>query len=145
MKIELPIETERVVIRPLRFEDAMDLGEPEEWIREKVHRFARDGEMSLWAAVERDSGRAVALAGPAVGADRRSPRTRSRLRRRNARAASRLQQLPEADPDRDLYWRVEIGGRVQVYGLRPEERRLRHESRHAAAVTVRGVNEKRVA
>jgi RimJ/RimL family protein N-acetyltransferase len=63
MKIELPIETERLVIRPLRVEDAGDLGEPEEWIREKVDRFERDGGMSLWAAVERESGRAVALAG----------------------------------------------------------------------------------
>ena len=63
MNIELPIETERLVIRPLRIEDAEDLGESEEWIREKVDRFERDGGMSLWAAVERESGRAVALAG----------------------------------------------------------------------------------
>jgi RimJ/RimL family protein N-acetyltransferase len=63
MKIELPIETERLVIRPLRIEDAEDLGEPAEWIAEKVDRFERDEGMSLWAAVERESGRAVALAG----------------------------------------------------------------------------------
>ena len=63
LTIELPIETERLVIRPLRIEDAEDLGEREEWIREKVDRFERDGGMSLWAAVERQSGRAVALAG----------------------------------------------------------------------------------
>jgi len=63
VKIELPIETERLVIRPLELEDADDLGESEEWIREKVDRFERDGGMSLWAAVERESGRAVALAG----------------------------------------------------------------------------------
>ena len=63
MRIELPIETERLVIRPLRVEDAAALGEPEEWIREKIDRFERDGGMSLWAAVERQSGRAVALAG----------------------------------------------------------------------------------
>ena len=63
MKIELPIETERLVIRPLRIEDAKDLGESEDWIREKVDRFERDGGMSLWAAVERESGRAIALAG----------------------------------------------------------------------------------
>jgi RimJ/RimL family protein N-acetyltransferase len=63
MRIELPIETERLVIRPLRIEDAGDLGEPEEWIREKIDRFERDGGMSLWAAVERESDRAVALAG----------------------------------------------------------------------------------
>jgi RimJ/RimL family protein N-acetyltransferase len=63
LRIELPIEAERLVIRPLRLEDAGDLGEPEEWIREKINRFERDGGMSLWAAVERESGRAVALAG----------------------------------------------------------------------------------
>jgi RimJ/RimL family protein N-acetyltransferase len=63
MKIELPIETERLVIRPLRIEDAKDLGESEDWIREKIDRFERDGGMSLWAAVERESGRAIALAG----------------------------------------------------------------------------------
>lgn len=63
MKIELPIETERLVIRPLVLEDAEDLQESEEWIREKVDRFERDGGMSLWAAVEREGGRAVALAG----------------------------------------------------------------------------------
>ena len=63
MKIELPIETERLVIRPLELEDAADLGEPEEWIREKIDRYERDGGMSLWATVDRESGRAVALAG----------------------------------------------------------------------------------
>jgi RimJ/RimL family protein N-acetyltransferase len=61
--IALPIETERLVIRPLRLEDAGDLEQPEDWIREKVARFERDGGMSLWAAVDRLSGRAVALAG----------------------------------------------------------------------------------
>ncbi len=61
--IALPIATERLVIRPLRLDDAADLGQPEDWIREKVDRFERDGGMSLWAAVERESGRAVALAG----------------------------------------------------------------------------------
>ena len=63
MRIELPIESERLLIRPLRIEYAEDLGEPEEWIREKIDRFERDGGMSLWAAVERESGRAVGLAG----------------------------------------------------------------------------------
>jgi len=63
VRIELPIETERLVIRPLELEDAADLGEPEEWIREKIDRYERDGGMSLWATVERESGRAVALAG----------------------------------------------------------------------------------
>src|SRR5207244_1175636 len=63
VRIELPIETERLVIRQLVFEDADDLGEAEEWIREKIDRFERDGGMSLWAAVERESGRAVGMAG----------------------------------------------------------------------------------
>ena len=63
MRIDLPIETERLVIRPLELEDAAELGEPEEWIREKIDRYERDGGMSLWATVERESGRAVALAG----------------------------------------------------------------------------------
>ena len=43
MRIELPIETERLFIRPLVVDDAEDLGESEEWIREKVDRFERDG------------------------------------------------------------------------------------------------------
>jgi [ribosomal protein S5]-alanine N-acetyltransferase len=63
LRIELPIETERLLIRPLELADAKDLGESEDWIRDKVDRFERDGGMSLWAAVERESGRAVALAG----------------------------------------------------------------------------------
>ena len=61
--IELPIETERLVIRPLRLEDAGELGESQDWIREKVDRYERDGGMSLWAVVERESGRAAGLAG----------------------------------------------------------------------------------
>ena len=61
--IEFPIETERLVIRPLRIGDAADLQQDEDWIREKVDRFDRDDGMSLWAAVEKESGRAVALAG----------------------------------------------------------------------------------
>jgi RimJ/RimL family protein N-acetyltransferase len=63
LRIELPIDSERLVIRPLRIADAADLREDEEWIREKIDRYERDGGMSLWAAVERESGRAVALAG----------------------------------------------------------------------------------
>ena len=63
MRIELPIESERLVIRPLELSDARDLGEPEEWIREKIDRYERDGGMSLWAAVERESGRTVAMVG----------------------------------------------------------------------------------
>jgi ribosomal-protein-alanine N-acetyltransferase len=61
--IPFPIETERLVIRPLRLDDAGDLEQSPDWIREKVDRFERDGGMSLWAAVERETGRAVALAG----------------------------------------------------------------------------------
>ena len=61
--IELPIETERLVIRPLRIDDAGDLGQPVDWIQEKVDRFERDDGMSLWAVVERASGRAAGLAG----------------------------------------------------------------------------------
>jgi RimJ/RimL family protein N-acetyltransferase len=63
LRIELPIESERLVIRPLVIEDASDLCESEEWIQEKIDRFARDGGMSLWAVVERETGKAVALAG----------------------------------------------------------------------------------
>jgi RimJ/RimL family protein N-acetyltransferase len=63
MRIALPIETERLVIRPLRIDDAEDLHEPTEWIQEKIDRFERDEGVSLWAAVERETGRAVALAG----------------------------------------------------------------------------------
>jgi RimJ/RimL family protein N-acetyltransferase len=61
--IGLPIETERLVIRPLRPTDADEIGESPDWIREKIDRFERDGGMSLWAVVERSSGRAAGLAG----------------------------------------------------------------------------------
>jgi len=61
--IRLPIETERLVIRPLRPTDAGEMDESPEWIREKIDRFERDGGMSLWAVVERESGRAAGLAG----------------------------------------------------------------------------------
>src|SRR5205085_5657316 len=63
LRIELPIESGRLVIRPLVIADAEDLAESEEWIQEKIDRFERDGGMSLWAAVARESGSAVALAG----------------------------------------------------------------------------------
>ena len=61
--ISLPIETERLVIRPLRLDDAAELGQDEAWIQEKIDRFERDGGMSLWAVVEREGGRAAGLAG----------------------------------------------------------------------------------
>ena len=63
LRIKLPIETDRLVIRPLVLADATDLAEDAAWIQEKIDRFQRDGGMSLWAAVDRESGRAVALAG----------------------------------------------------------------------------------
>jgi RimJ/RimL family protein N-acetyltransferase len=63
VKIELPIESERLVIRPLVLTDADDLAEDPAWIQSKIDRYERDGGMSLWAAVEKESGEAVALAG----------------------------------------------------------------------------------
>lgn len=51
------------MIRPVELADAADLCEDEKWIQEKIDRYERDGGMSLWVAVERESGRAVALAG----------------------------------------------------------------------------------
>ena len=61
--ISLPIESERLVIRALRLEDADEMGHDREWIQEKIDRFGRDGGMSLWAVVERSSGQAIGLAG----------------------------------------------------------------------------------
>ena len=43
MRIELPIESERLVIRPLRIEDADDLREDPEWIQSKIDRFELRG------------------------------------------------------------------------------------------------------
>ena len=63
MRIELPIESERLVIRPLVIEDADDFREDPAWIQSKIDRYERDGGMSLWAAVDKESGKAVALAG----------------------------------------------------------------------------------
>lgn len=63
MRIELPIESERLFIRPLVLEDADDPAENPAWIQSKIDRFARDGGMSPWAAVDKESGKAVALAG----------------------------------------------------------------------------------
>ena len=90
LSIELPIETDRLVMRALCIEDAGDLRESEEWIQEKIDRFERDGGMSLWAAVERESGGARRTRRSAVGGDRRAPRARSRLRRRGRGRAARL-------------------------------------------------------
>ena len=82
--IHLPIETDRLVIRPLRLEDAEDLHElysdadglrflttePAEtveysrrWVQAKIDLFGRDEGMSLWAVVERESGRVIGDAG----------------------------------------------------------------------------------
>jgi RimJ/RimL family protein N-acetyltransferase len=63
VRIQLPIESVRLVIRPLVLADAGDLAEDPAWIQEKIDRYDRDGGMSLWAAVDRESGKAVALAG----------------------------------------------------------------------------------
>jgi hypothetical protein len=51
--IHLPIETERLAIRPLRLEDPAELGQAADWIQEKIDRFEHGGGMSLWAVVER--------------------------------------------------------------------------------------------
>ena len=61
--VPLPIETERLVIRPLRLEDADEMGQSREWIAEKIGRFERDGGMSLWAVTEKATRRAAGLAG----------------------------------------------------------------------------------
>ena len=84
--IRLPIETERLLVRPLRLDDAGGLHElysdaeamrfleapsaiprtPAEsraWVQSKVDLFERDGGMSLWAVVERESGRVIGDAG----------------------------------------------------------------------------------
>jgi lincosamide nucleotidyltransferase A/C/D/E len=82
--IRLPIETERLIIRPLRLDDAHDLhelysdaetmrfletavprtiDESRAWVQSKIALFERDGGMSLWALVERESGRVIGDAG----------------------------------------------------------------------------------
>ena len=63
MRIELPIETDHLVIRKLVLSDANEMGESPEWIAEKIERYERDGGMSLWAVVEKATGLAVGLAG----------------------------------------------------------------------------------
>lgn len=82
--IRLPIETERLIIRPLRLDDAHDLhelysdaetmrfletnvprtiDESRAWVQSKIDLFERDGGMSLWALVKRESGRVIGDAG----------------------------------------------------------------------------------
>jgi RimJ/RimL family protein N-acetyltransferase len=63
VRIELPIESERLLVRPLVLADADDLAEDPAWIQAKIDRYERDGGMSLWTAVDKESGKAVALAG----------------------------------------------------------------------------------
>lgn len=78
--VRLPIETDRLLIRPLRLDDAASLHElfsdreamrylvPEplaaedesrEWVEAKIDLYARDDGMSLWALVEREAGEVV--------------------------------------------------------------------------------------
>jgi len=63
VRIELPIETDHLLIRKLVLSDANEMGESPEWIAEKIDRYERDGGMSLWAVVEKATGLAVGLAG----------------------------------------------------------------------------------
>ena len=85
-RIRLPIETERLQVRPLRLDDARNLhelysdaeamrfladaatiphtlAESEAWVQSKVDLFERDDGLSLWAVVERASGRVIGDAG----------------------------------------------------------------------------------
>jgi RimJ/RimL family protein N-acetyltransferase len=84
--IRLPIETKRLLVRPLRLDDSHDLhelysdaeamqflaaaatiprtlAESQAWVQSKVDLFERDDGMSLWALVERESGRVIGDAG----------------------------------------------------------------------------------
>jgi len=84
--IRLPIETERLLVRPLRLADSQDLYElysdagtmrflevaaalprtlveSQAWVQSKVDLFERDDGMSLWALVERERGRVIGDAG----------------------------------------------------------------------------------
>jgi ribosomal-protein-alanine N-acetyltransferase len=79
-RVGLPIETERLLIRPLVASDAEELhglysdpdamqyletelpssvDESRGWVRTKIDRFERDDGMSLWALVERESGAVI--------------------------------------------------------------------------------------
>jgi RimJ/RimL family protein N-acetyltransferase len=83
-QVELPIETERLSIRPLRIEDAdalhellsdrdamrfltsespATIDESRDWVQAKIDRFDREDGMSLWAVVERCTGAVVGDAG----------------------------------------------------------------------------------
>lgn len=76
-KVQLPIETGRLLIRALRIEDAGELhelysdaeamsflesvvpttvAESRAWVQSKIDLFERDDGLSLWAAVERKTG-----------------------------------------------------------------------------------------
>jgi RimJ/RimL family protein N-acetyltransferase len=78
--VRLPIETERLLIRPLRLADTEPLhelfsdweamrhlvpaaletvAESRAWVRAKVELFARSDGMSMWALVERETGEVV--------------------------------------------------------------------------------------
>jgi [ribosomal protein S5]-alanine N-acetyltransferase len=79
-RVQLPIETKHLVIRPLRLADAVELhelysdaeamrflddhipttlAESEEWAQSKIDLFERDDGLSLWAIVERETGSVV--------------------------------------------------------------------------------------
>lgn len=83
-KVQLPIETDRLLIRPLLIEDADELhelysdraamsflesevpttvAESRAWVQSKIDLFERDDGMSLWAAVERNTGAVIGDAG----------------------------------------------------------------------------------
>jgi RimJ/RimL family protein N-acetyltransferase len=85
-RIRLPIETERLLIRPLRLDDSRDLhelysdaeamrfladaasiprtlAESQAWVQSKIDLFEREDGMSLWALAERESGRVIGDAG----------------------------------------------------------------------------------
>ena len=133
VRIELPIESERLVIRPLVLEDADDLREDPAWIQSKIDRYERDGGMSLWAAVDKESGKAVALAGLPVGGDRRQARARPRLRRRRARAAEGLRDGGVArDPRRRVRRRRRARHRADEARQRGRAARPREARLHAA-------------
>jgi [ribosomal protein S5]-alanine N-acetyltransferase len=82
--VRLPIETEHLLIRPLRLMDAVELhelyadaeamrfleasvpttvAESQEWVQSKIDLFEREDGLSLWAAVERETGLVVGDAG----------------------------------------------------------------------------------